>query len=67
LLVTAEVPKRAEADPVMAAFLAFLGQDIAQCPQQIRPLDVKLAKRIDRLTKGVRVSPEEALADDVIL
>jgi hypothetical protein len=67
LLVTVKAPKQEEADPVMAAFLAFLGEDFVQSPERIRPLDSKLAKRIDRLVKRVRVSPDEALAGDVVL
>ncbi len=67
MLVMAETPEREKADPVMASFLAFLAQDIAQAPQNIRPLDAKLAKRANKLTKGVDVSPDEYLGDDVSL
>lgn len=48
LLVTARTEEE-DADPVMASFLAFLGQDIAQAPRTVRPLDSKLAERIDVL------------------
>jgi hypothetical protein len=67
MLVMAETPERERADPVMASFLAFLAQDIAQAPQNIRPLDAKLVKRSNKLTKGVDVSPDENLGDDVSL
>lgn len=67
LLVTAEPAKKESADPVMAVFLAFLAQDIAHAPEQIRPLDAGLSKRIDKLVKGVRVSPQEELEGEVIL
>jgi prlF antitoxin for toxin YhaV_toxin len=67
MLVTAEMGSRETADPVMASFLAFLGQDIAHAPQDVRPLDSKLAKRAARLTKGVSVSPNEDLGDEVSL
>jgi hypothetical protein len=67
MLVMAETPERERADPVMASFLAFLAQDIAQAPQNIRPLDPKLVKRVNKLTKGVAVSPDEDLGDDVSL
>jgi hypothetical protein len=67
MLVMAETEDRERADPVMASFLAFLAQDIAKAPQQIQPLDVKLAKRMDKLTKGITVSPDEDLGDGVFL
>ena len=67
LLVTAEPQKRESADPAMAVFLAFLAQDIAHAPQQIRPLDARLSKRIDKLVKGVHVSPDEELEGEVAL
>ena len=67
MLVMAEAASQDKADPVMASFLAFLAQDIANAPEQIRPLDVKLAKRMGKLTRGVAVSPEEDLGDGVSL
>jgi hypothetical protein len=67
MLVMAETPERERADPVMASFLAFLAQDIAQAPRNIRPLDAKLVRRVNKLTKGVDVSPDEDLGDDVSL
>jgi prlF antitoxin for toxin YhaV_toxin len=65
MLVLAEVEAQEKTDPVMASFLAFLGQDIARVPQNIRPLDAKLAKRVDKLTKGIAVAPDEDLGDGV--
>jgi hypothetical protein len=56
MLVLAEAEAQGKTDPVMASFLAFLGQDIARFPQNIRPLDAKLAKRVDKLTKWMAVS-----------
>jgi hypothetical protein len=67
LLVTAEPLKKERADPVMAAFLAFLAQDVAHAPHPIRPLDARLAKRIDRLVKGVHFSPDDELEGEVRL
>ena len=67
MLVTAENELQERGDPVMASFLAFLGHDIARSPQNVRPLDSKLTKRIDRLTKGITVSPEDDLGEAVIL
>ena len=53
MLVLAETQAHETTDPVMASFLAFLAQDMARAPQDIRPLDTKLAKRADKLTKGI--------------
>jgi len=63
MLVTAESGTRHRVDPVMASFLAFLAQDIAQAPKAITPFDRRLASRIDKLTKGVTTDPNEALGD----
>ncbi len=65
MLVIAETEARETTDPVMASFLAFLAQDIASSPQRARPLDGKLAKRMDKLTKGIAVSPDEDLGNGV--
>jgi hypothetical protein len=63
MLVTAENGARERSDPVMAAFLAFLAQDIGSHPDRIRPLDEKLMKRAGKLTKGIAVRPEQELGD----
>jgi antitoxin PrlF len=67
MLVMAETASQDKADPVMASFLAFLAQDIAKAPEQIQLLDAKLAKRMDKLTRGIALSPEEDLGDGVSL
>jgi len=67
LLVTAEVEKQERTDPVMDSFLAFLAQDIARAPETIRPLDARLMKRAEKLTKGVAASPDEDLGSAVSL
>src|ERR1700728_2181474 len=41
MLVLAETEVQDKSDPVMASFLGFLAQDIAQAPQNIHPLDTK--------------------------
>jgi prlF antitoxin for toxin YhaV_toxin len=64
MLVLAETEGHETTDPVMTSFLAFLAQDIARTPQDIRPLDTKLAKRAGKLTKGISV-PDEDLGDGV--
>jgi prlF antitoxin for toxin YhaV_toxin len=57
MLVLAETEARETTDPVMTSFLAFLAQDITRTPQDIRPLQ--------KLTKGISVSPDEDLGDGV--
>ena len=67
LLLTANKVPRDKSDPAMEAFLAFLSQDIATAPHRITPLDADLARRIDRLTKGVATSRDEDLGSEEIL
>jgi hypothetical protein len=57
MLILAETEGHEATDPVMTSFLAFLAQDIARAPQDIRPLDTKLAKRADKLR--LRVGDDE--------
>jgi hypothetical protein len=67
MLVTAESDNQEKADPVLASFLAFLGQDIANNPEKIQPLSTARARRIARLTKGIAVNPDEDLGSDSLL
>jgi antitoxin PrlF len=67
MLVTAEPHVYEREDPVLAAFLAFLAQDMKENPQSIRPLDPELFAKIDRLTRGVRTSPDEDLGDEPLI
>lgn len=67
MLVSVAEPVVERADPMMAAFLAFLASDIAKAPERIQPLNRDLAKRMDRLVKGVSVSPEESLGEESLL
>jgi len=56
-----------EADPVMAAFLGFLANDIAAAPDRVKPLAATRIKKARRLTKRVKVRDDETLPDDVTL
>jgi len=69
MLVVAEpvAKSRRDADPVMEAFLSFLAADIANRPQQIKPLDRSLAARIGDLTGHLRVDPNEDLGDEPLI
>jgi hypothetical protein len=64
VLAETEAHETKTTDPVMTSFLAFLAQDIARAPQDIRPLDTKLVKRADKLTKGLPCRPTKILATE---
>jgi len=67
MLVTAETAHHPRTDPVMASFLAFLGQDIERHPETVQPLEIELSERMARLAKGITVHPDEDLGDGVPL
>jgi len=69
MLVVAEpvVKSRREHDPVMEAFLSFLGSDMTSTPQQIKPLDGTLVKQIDALVGHLPVAPGEDLGDEPLI
>jgi hypothetical protein len=69
MLVSAETPpsRGDREDVVVAAFLAFLAEDMRREPQAIKPLDQDLLRRVDKLVDGVRVSPDEDLGDKALL
>jgi len=56
-----------DVDPIMAAFLSFLDSEIAQSPDRIKPLSATRIDEARELTKGVEVSDDESLPDDVTL
>ncbi len=53
-----------EEDPVLAAILSFVAQDVASHPEQLQALDVNLLTRIDALVGNVAVSLAEPLSAD---
>lgn len=70
MLVVAEPAaksRRQETDPVMEAFLSFLADDMARSPQQLKPLDRGLVRRIKTLVGRLPVNPDEDLGDEPIL
>jgi antitoxin PrlF len=69
MLVTAETVTSGKSrdDVVVAAFLAFLAKEMQREPRAITPLDPALTRRIDSLTEGVSVSPDEDLGDQVLI
>src|SRR5690242_7518013 len=54
-----------EDDPVMAAFLGVLEEDMGSRPRRIRALFKQTLARARRLTKHVKVSDTDRLPDDV--
>jgi antitoxin PrlF len=68
MLVSAEnaVAGTSREDVVVAAFLAFLAKEMQRDPRVIAPLDSELTRRIDSLTDGVSVSPDEDLGEALI-
>jgi hypothetical protein len=70
LLVVAEsvTPSRKrEEDPVLEAFLSFLASDMTRSPQQIKPLEPALAKRVNALVGRLPVNPDEDLGDEPLV
>lgn len=64
MLVSVAHPVEEGADPVMAAFLAFLANDIAHAPEAVTPMGRDLADHINRLVEGVAADPEESLGEE---
>lgn len=52
-------------DPVLGAFLAFLGNDLAHHPERLQPLSVGSIARAVELTEGVTVGDDEVFPDDI--
>jgi antitoxin PrlF len=63
--VADEITASTRADPVMAAFLSFLAQDISGTPARVKPLGATRIAEARELTKGVTVDDSETLPDDV--
>ena len=65
--VADEVTADTRADPVMAAFLSFVAQDIARKPARVKPLGATRIEEARKLTEGVTVDDSETLPDDISL
>jgi antitoxin PrlF len=53
-----------EQDPAIGAFLDFLANDITAHPERLAAVPATLAKRIKKLTTGVKFNLTEALSPD---
>ena len=51
-------------DPILGAFLAFLGQEMATRPDLTTPLTARDADRAARLVEGIEVEDAESFPDD---
>lgn len=51
-------------DPVLDAFLGFLARDMAKNPQNLRPVEASLARRLKRLVGKVRFDLDAPLKPD---
>lgn len=70
LLVSVEDGPKAAAveethDPVVSAYLAFLEKDMAANPDSLSPFTSAELEKLTDLIKGVSVSEEDVLPDDV--
>jgi antitoxin PrlF len=54
-------------DPVLDAFLDLLARDLEQHPERIKPLDEAMMRRVEELTEGMVVDPDEDLGDEDLL
>jgi antitoxin PrlF len=52
-------------DPVVTAFLSFIEQDMLKNPEHIIPLSNELLQNLSALTRGVEVSDNEILPDEI--
>jgi hypothetical protein len=62
-----EKTRSKEEDPVLSSFMSFLAADMQRSPEQIRPLDAELVRRISDLVGDVESSPEEDLGDEALI
>jgi antitoxin PrlF len=65
--VADQTPGTRDGDPVMAAFLSFLANEISRAPDQIKPLSATRIEEARDLTRSVKVRDDEVIPDDVTL
>lgn len=56
-----------EGDPVIGQFLAFVAQDMARNPANIRDFPPALVERMVEVTKGMQIDPDAPIDGDVAL
>lgn len=65
--VTVRAAEIKEADPALGPFLDLLARDIAARPEALVPLTGELFDRIDAITEGLVVDPDQPIEGDVDL
>jgi antitoxin PrlF len=63
-VVLSKLDASEEDDPAMGAFLDFLAHDITVHPERLTAMPPALAKRMKKLTAGVKFNLTEALSPD---
>jgi antitoxin PrlF len=63
-VVLTRAPQEEENDPAIAAFLAFLEQDIRTQPQRLQGLDAGLVQHVQSLVADVDVDLDAPLSED---
>lgn len=53
-------------DPVLEAFLDFMAEDMKNNPARITPVSKSFYQNAVELTKGVKVSDDEEMPDDIL-
>ncbi|WP_374321521.1 type II toxin-antitoxin system PrlF family antitoxin [Brevundimonas sp.] len=61
------VPTSDEVDPVVSAYLSFLEADMVAHPERLSPFSSADLAAARELTRGVEVSDDDALTDDVTI
>ena len=64
-VVEESTSKVEEIDPVLTAFLGVLEKDMKTHPKRIAGLSKRSIARATRLTKGVKITDDERLPDDI--
>jgi antitoxin PrlF len=65
--VTVRAAEIQDADPALGPFLDLLARDIAARPETLVPLTGELFDRIDAITEGLVVDPDQPIEGDVDL
>ncbi len=64
-VVDEAISAQLEDDPVIEAFLGFLGEDMKSNPNRLAPLSQSAIDRVQKLTKDVVVNNNEVLPDNI--
>lgn len=62
--VTLSRAEQNEEDPVLNAFLSFLGDDIQNHPERVQALNTPMKSKVDSLIEGVELDLDAPLFDE---